>query len=296
MAARKQGGQKSTGKIVTYVVVGLVAAAGFFYLMKHAGSMDTTIAEKTTASAKASGGGDLGHIAELYDVLDKTDPDKMRSPRMTKAEQAAMKREAAQFEAEMKADIAAHSAPQMPTNLATVEWNMDLDSVQFPAGRANGSLSGINFVVDVARLDRAGYSQILTLRQGDGAAVNGELFIYLSISPSETVTNRTWTVTKDMKGKGVPQIIKRWKTNPRYAPVQKAFSTGYTMKLEMGSPTNGVIPGKIALSLPDAEKSVVAGEFQAETALYQSASSVNYNNYYNPSAPAAAPAPMRRRR
>jgi hypothetical protein len=92
------------------------------------------------------------------------------------------------------------------------------------------------------------------------------------MAPGETVTNRSWTISKDMKGKGVPQIIKRWKANPRYALAQKSFTTGYTMKLELGAPGENGIPGTISLSLPDNEKSFVGGEFHAESAVYQTAS------------------------
>jgi hypothetical protein len=275
LAARTLGAKKSTAKIVTYSIIGVAAAVGFFFLMKKAGSLDSSIAEKTTEAAKESGGGDLGHIASLYDVLDKTDPDKMHlGGGLSKAEEADMKRRLANVKAEMEAEMkaSAKKAPELPATLASAEWNMDIESAAIPAGRINGMLSGTNFVVGTSRIDRAGYSQVLTFRQGDGAAADREIFIYLSVSPNETITNRTWTVSKDMKGKGVPQIIKRWKANPRYAPIQKTYTTGYAMKLELGAASDGYIPGKLVLSLPDNEKSVVAGEFQAETALYQTRS------------------------
>jgi hypothetical protein len=37
------------------------------------------------------------------------------------------------------------------------------------------------------------------------------------------------------------------------------------MKLELGAFTNGVVPGKIYLALPDPEQSVIAGMFMAAT-------------------------------
>lgn len=274
LAARGQGGKKSAGKIVTLCLLAVAAAAGFFYMMKRGAVADANFAEKSTAAAKESGGGDLGHIAEIYNVLDATDPDKMHSGRSSKADQARYKAEEAKYEAQidaMKTERDKKSADA--AKLAPAAWTMEIDSAQFSNGRANGMLSGTNFVVDTARIDRVGYAQVLTLRQGQGTAATAEIYIYLSISPSEVVTNRTWTITKDMQGKGVPQIIKRWKTNPRYALSQKTFSTGYAMKLEIGAPTDGAIPGKIILSLPDTEKSFIAGEFQAESSLYQTAAS-----------------------
>lgn len=272
LAARNQGGKKSAGKIVTLCLLALAAGGGFVYMMKRAAAVDNNIAEKTTKAAKESGGGDLGHIAEIYDVLDATDPDKMRLGRVSKADEARIKAAQAKYNSQigaMEADRAKKAADA--AKLAPAEWTMDIESAQFSSGRPNGMLGGTNFVVDTARIDRAGYAQVLTLRQGQGTAATGEIYIYLSISPSEVITNRTWTITKEMHGKGVPQIIKRWKTNPRYALSQKSFSSGYAMKLEIGAPTDGAIPGKIILSLPDQEKSYIEGEFQAESSLYQTA-------------------------
>ena len=261
IAARTQGAPKSTGKIITYVVIALVAVAGFIYMMKRASTADANFAEKSTKAAKESGGGDLGHIAELYDVLDKTDMDKMREGDAQRRIKAAAKaKKLAEAEEAERAKQAVEAA-----RLATGEWKMDIESAEIPSGRANGMLAGTNFVADTTRIDRVGYAQILILRQGTGAAVQAEIYIYLTATPSETFTNRTWTITQNMTGKGVPQIIKRWKANPRYALTQKSFSTGYAMKLELGTPTEeGIVPGKVMLSLPDTEKSFVAGGFQAE--------------------------------
>jgi hypothetical protein len=279
LAARSGTGKKSTGKIITYCLIGLVAAGAFVYMMKRSAVADSKFAEKTTAVAKESGGGDLGHIGELYSVLDATDPDKMRHPKLSKAEEADLKARQAQYKERAEAIQADHDKKAAEdARLATATWTMDIESAEIPNGRANGMLSGTNFVVNTARIDRAGYAQVLALRQGEGTAANAEIFVYLSISPSEVITNRTWTITKEMKGKGVPQIIKRWKTNPRYALSQKSFMTGYAMKLEIGSPTNGTIPGKIILSLPDTEKSYVAGDFKAESSLYQTAASAYRSN------------------
>ena len=70
----------------------------------------------------------------------------------------------------------------------------------------------------------------------------------------------------------MPQVAKRWKTNPKFAPLLKNFPAGYAMKLELGQINNGEISGKIFIALPDAEQSVVAGVFQAATSLANAAS------------------------
>ena len=65
-----------------------------------------------------------------------------------------------------------------------------------------------------------------------------------------------------MKEAAVPQVLKRWKATPTAVMQQKFFSTGYAMKLELGQSTEGTIPGRIFLALPDTEQSVVAGLFK----------------------------------
>jgi hypothetical protein len=66
-----------------------------------------------------------------------------------------------------------------------------------------------------------------------------------------------------MRGPTVPQVAKRWKTNPKFAPLLRSYSTGYVLKLELGQLVETNIPGKIFVAFPDNEQSVVAGSFKA---------------------------------
>jgi hypothetical protein len=70
-----------------------------------------------------------------------------------------------------------------------------------------------------------------------------------------------------MKGATVPQVAKRWRTDPRYAPTIKSYATGYALKLELEPIRQGEVKGKIFISLPDTEQTVAAGSFTAETSL-----------------------------
>ena len=110
-------------------------------------------------------------------------------------------------------------------------------------------------------------AEVLRLFQGASLSPDREILVYLHLSPGQSPTGHTWTVSQEMRDRSVPQVVKRWKTNPRYAPISKAYSSGYAMKLELGEITNGVLPGKIFVALPDTEQSVVAGVFQASTTL-----------------------------
>ena len=152
-------------------------------------------------------------------------------------------------------------APKELPVLAAV-WTLDVDKATIPEGKANGSVSGTNFMVENAIC----VPQLLKLYQGAAAAPDREIQIFLRLAAGESLTGHTWTVSaQDPAGKGVPQVVKRWKTNPRYAAQSKTFSSGYAMKLELGEVEANMITGKIFLALPDPEQSVVAGVFKAAT-------------------------------
>jgi len=47
-------------------------------------------------------------------------------------------------------------------------------------------------------------------------------------------------------------------------PEQKSYMQGYVMKLSFAQAQNGRVAGRIYVCLPDEEKTVVAGTFEAE--------------------------------
>ena len=166
--------------------------------------------------------------------------------------------------------------PPPPKELPMVPavWTLDLGKAKTPSGKVNGMISGTNFIPEVTRLDKVGPTCWLRFLQGAPAAPDFGFMVYLRLNAGESVTGRTWTVTQDLKDKNLPQVVKVWKTNPRYAATQKSFSSGYAMKLELGDITDGVISGKIFLALPDPEQSVVAGVFKATASLADASGAV----------------------
>ena len=164
-------------------------------------------------------------------------------------------------------------APKMELPLLPAVWTLDVDKARIPEGKANGMISGTNFVVETARLDSMpGNVYLLRLIEGAVTSPDRAFMVYLRANANESITGRTWTVSQDLKGRSVPQVVKLWKTNPRYQAQQKPFASGYAMKLELGQVTDGVIPGKIFLAVPpETEQSVVAGVFKAKTSLADAA-------------------------
>ncbi len=277
-AAAARPKKKDTGKWVKMAVGIIACGVGFYFAF----GMISKWQAKLSESSGDDGGmaGQAGHIVALNDVLDRTDPDHMG---MSSKEAAVAAKEEARLKARYEAmekragqnQTAEDSAEEAPVNavanatkemaalpLASGIWSMEADPA-IPEGRANGMISGTNFVVDTAALVKVGPTQILTLREGTNLVSDRELFVSFQLPTGEELGGHTFNISQDMKGKGVPQVVKRWKTNPRFAPSKKSFLSGYAMKLEFGHPTNGIVAGKISVSLPDPEQSYVVGAFKA---------------------------------
>jgi hypothetical protein len=147
-------------------------------------------------------------------------------------------------------------------------YTLDVQAAKISEGKVNGSVAATNFVPESVRLEKLAGFYVLDLRQGPGATPDRGLRVYLRLNPTNTPAGQSWTVSPEMKGTAISQVVKVWKTNPKYAAQEKAFSTGFALKLEFGQMTeSNTIPGKIYAALPDKEQTVVGGVFTALTTL-----------------------------
>lgn len=242
---------RDKGPIIKIAVAVVVIAVGLYFAWPYAVQLQKKFTKSVDESSAGSGGGQLGGTAELYAVLDATDP--------------------VNHETRLS-DDESDSAPGQGTvskpseNLPSIPpvYTLELEESDIPNSKVNGTVAGVDFIPDIIRFDRAGANYVLHLRQGTNAYPDRELYIYLRLKPGQTFETNTFEITKDLKT-GAPQIVKKWKTGPRLFG-QKNFSTGYMMKLEFEKIADGTLPGKIFIALPDPEKTVVAGHFVAETA------------------------------
>jgi hypothetical protein len=261
-------------------VIGLGVGFYFGFSMVSGWQKETNI--KRREVEKNSDGGQVGHIADLYDILDKTDPNRYSR---SYAKSSGSEGEMPDIRLRSKRPGADGAAEKELPVLPAV-WTMDLNAAQIPEGKANGTITSDKFLVDSARVDVSGTSYVLGLRQGPTAAPDKQVLVYLKLKPGETFAGHSWTVSSDMKAKDVAQVQKLWKPDPRYAPKKAVFMSGYTMKLEFGPMDEyGTVPGKIFIALPDTEQSVVAGLFSVET-------DMSGMGYTVPTAPGQQRAPM----
>jgi hypothetical protein len=249
---------------ITLVVLVALGAGGYFGYDWWQKKQEQGNTAASNGAAKSADGGEVAHIAKLNNALDATDPNKIMADTRNGARR--QRRNAADQQTPAGSDNAAATTS---TNAVDTEplipavWTLDVTKARIPSGRANGALSGTNFVPQTARVDPVGNAQVLRLLQGQAVSPDREILIYLHLKAGEKLGGQTLSISQDMAGSGVPQVTKRWKTNPRFAPQYKSFSTGYAMRLELGQPVDGEVPGKIFLALPDMDQSVVAGGFKA---------------------------------
>ena len=281
---RKSNPMKWVGIAAAIVVLGVGGYFGFGWLRDYQEQAN----EKRRAAEKESDGGELGHIANLNAVLDATENGRIEPVGKGGSTAPRQARSGSAGGATLEGDTADGTRPNAAVNELPVipaVWTLDLFAAKIPEGRVNGKISGTNFVAEMARLDYAGTTPVLSLRQGTGISPDREILVYLRLKPGEELGGHTWTVTKDMKGTSVPQIAKRWKTNPKYAPTQKNYFNGYAMKLELAQITNSEVAGKIFVALPDPEQTVVAGLFTAATTVTGAGTPATVNPAVAPTLP-----------
>jgi len=268
--------KKETNLVVriatTAAVVVALGAGGYFGFIWLKGMQDKANAKSHADEERNSGESQVGHIANLNNMLDATEPGQFPGESRSrsvgpKARSTGVGQEISVGGGDSGASPAsaasAASAAEKQLPVVPPAYSLELDTAKIPEGRVNGMLAGTNFLADSSRIDPSSGAQLLRFIQGQPASPDRQMLVYLHLKPGEKIGGQVVNVTSDMHGAGVPSVAKWWK--PRSVPSTKFFSSGYAMKLELGTMTNGIVPGKIYLALPDPEQSVIAGMFMAAT-------------------------------
>ncbi len=250
-------------KVVAVVaVLGVGGYFGFTYLREW---QDKSNANAKREESRRGGESQVGHIANLNSVLDATEPGHIgEEPRGEHSSGATTRPTGIGSEIPMadgqpssrrSADAGQAAGPVVPP-----AYTLDIAQATIPQSKVNGTLSGTNFIAEMARVEPAGTLRFI---QGQVLSPDSQILVYLHPKPAERTNGLSLTIAADGRG---PQVAKSWKTNPRYAPLVRQYSTGYVMKLELGPMTNETAAGRIYLALPDPEKTVIAGQFTANLA------------------------------
>jgi hypothetical protein len=143
----------------------------------------------------------------------------------------------------------------IPTN---INWTMDLAEAEIPEATAVGSIHSNGFFCERATL-QGGH---LTLRQGRSGPADLGITVQLFAREGEELSRKTVEIQPD-RAPPLPKIVLRWKDEQQKA-ITRNVTNGYALKVAFGDAASGRIPGKIYISLPDENKSFVAGTFNAE--------------------------------
>ena len=254
---------KILGSVGAVLLIGAACVFGFLWVRQIQSKQNQ---QNAAQDAKNSGESQVGHIANLNSVLDATEPGHSLGE-LSERRSSGPRQRPSGVGSEIPVDEAG-ADPSSPmagdkSPVIAPTYTLSLDAAKIPDGRANGLISGSNFVAQVARIDPVSGAHVLRLMQGPLVSPDRELLVYLHLKPGEKLGGQSLSISPDMSGSAVPQVSKRWKTAPRSAPTMRSFRTGYAMKLQLGTFTNGFVPGKIYVALPDTEQTVVAGAFKA---------------------------------
>ena len=226
----------NTGKVVKIAVLVVVLCVAGYFGFSYLISLQGEVNEKRRKVEKDSDGGQVGHIADLYEVLEATDPNNGSMFMGTEGFEGDPG--GGYGETGMSWDSGGDFQQQQAAKLAEIRnlpviapvWTLDVAATPVPEGRANGSVGGTNFVAEAAVVMPSGQSQVLSLRQGSGVSPDREILVYLKAASPNELGGQSWTVSSDQQGREVPQILKRWKPNPKYAPKKQAYHGGHVMK------------------------------------------------------------------
>jgi DNA-directed RNA polymerase subunit RPC12/RpoP len=137
-------------------------------------------------------------------------------------------------------------------------WMLVLDTNTLPAipeAPLAGRIHGQDFIVERAAFQNGS----LTFRWGRGG---NELSAAISFGPvpPEELSGKTINVTTNAEK--AARVTLHWKDEN--GGQKAAFDAGYVLRLEFGPLAKDRLRGKIYLCLPDAEKSYLAGAFNAD--------------------------------
>src|SRR5439155_7710534 len=162
---RKPGDGEKKGSVVKILVasvVFIVCAAGGYFGFIWVSHLQDKANEKRRAMERNSDGGEMGHIANLYDVLDATEPGGRGLGGGTVSSGPRTRHTTGPREIYVPGEGERSAMQQnQAMTVVPVVWSLDPDGAKIPEGRVNGMISGTNFVLDIARLDKGPTAYVL---------------------------------------------------------------------------------------------------------------------------------------
>lgn len=141
----------------------------------------------------------------------------------------------------------------VPTN---VVWDLNIARAKIPETPVQGRIHGQGFRLQSSSMTGGS----LTLRQGSGWPPDLALSIRLTARHATELSGKSYTVQSSRQS--APRVTMRWKDGQGKA-VTENITNGYALRLVFDKVTATHIPGRLYIALPDADRSVLAGTFEA---------------------------------
>jgi DNA-directed RNA polymerase subunit RPC12/RpoP len=132
-------------------------------------------------------------------------------------------------------------------------WTFTLDGLSIPDTAAAGWVHGQQFTCDRAIYSTNG---TLTVRSGQ------DLNVAISFNGAQASVFAGKSINVKTNTDRTVRVMLHWRDDSQNG--RENYDGGYALRLEFGAVAGNRLPGKIYLVTPDAEKSYVAGTFNAE--------------------------------
>ena len=141
----------------------------------------------------------------------------------------------------------------LPSRIGRPIWCMWI-----PASRVTGRIRGRDFAPERAELGNG----VLMLRQGQDFFPELAMEVSLFLTEGQTIEGAKYRVPPGQDFEA-PMVTVQWREQDQGVPESETVMNHHAMILEFGTKQAGKIPGRIDLSLPDEQRSFVAGTFVA---------------------------------
>lgn len=137
-------------------------------------------------------------------------------------------------------------------------WTLQLEGVEIPSQPAQGRLHGRPFTPQQVVMENGW----LKFRQGRDFFPDLELSVVLFEENPSNLADRIFKVPGERGPR--PHVWLHWKEPGQTVPQTKAFVDRYALRLEFGRLSDGKLPGKIYVCVPDETRSFLRGSFEVE--------------------------------
>jgi hypothetical protein len=153
-------------------------------------------------------------------------------------------------------DVGRTEASTIPASSNNVAWSLNLADAAFPESTPAGKIRGEYVLCNRSTLTGGA----LGFRQTTRGMPDLSVTVYFFAKQPEDLRGRKISVeTNDAP---VPKVVVRWKEGKDTR--SQSFTNGYALKAELGEINGNHIPGRVYLSLPDEDRTHIAGTFNAE--------------------------------